>query len=283
MAPQAEVGIARDQHLLVHCAMWIVAGDAAFAHRTVLENKWPLLLGVALSAGFVLRLQIGAGTPDRISFMHIMAVGAAHLARQYRMAVGQAKFAAFIEMALKAGFGRRTRVHNRTFSAARLDVLAAGAMATLAAEAFGVLALHNELRVGRGSETFDRFFMALGAFLRTHKRSPSDLRRGDDRAINHSAGNKKHGPQGDTSENKCILRPTTRVLGHGKLGIDFDKLRLWFRSTFIMLEKLFPRYAFLAQINAINELNGRSLQNGPAEGGHITPVAARKYYIRQLG
>ena len=54
VASQTEVGIAGDQHFLVHRAMRAVAGNTAFLHRPVLKDKRPFLCGVAFRAGFVL-------------------------------------------------------------------------------------------------------------------------------------------------------------------------------------------------------------------------------------
>jgi hypothetical protein len=51
----------------------------------------------------------------------------------------------------------------------------------------------------------------------------------------------------------------------GRFGVNFGKLRFWFRSTLIMPERMFFRCAFLAQNEAINELNGKTLQNDPAD------------------
>ena len=219
MALQAEISVALDEHLLVDRAVRVMAGGAALAHGVVFKNERSFLRCMACGAGFSFILETGCAPAfDGVALVRVVALGAAHFAGEDGMAVRQAEFAAFIEMTLKAGFRRFAGIDDGAFGTTGLNVLAAGTVAALAAEAFGVFALDNELGVGSGVEALDGFLVALGAFLGTHKRGASDLRRGDHRAIHHRAGNKKHGPQGDASENDCILWPTTRFLGHGTVG-----------------------------------------------------------------
>ena len=52
VALQAEVGVAALEHLGVHGAVRVVAGDAALAGRLVLEHIRAALLDVALQAGW---------------------------------------------------------------------------------------------------------------------------------------------------------------------------------------------------------------------------------------
>src|SRR5690349_1907000 len=64
VAPETKIGIARDQHLVVHRAVRIVAGCATFPHRFMLEDERPALRRVALTAGIVLSQQRGPATLD---------------------------------------------------------------------------------------------------------------------------------------------------------------------------------------------------------------------------
>ncbi len=106
VAAQAEVGIARDEHLRVHGAVRVVAGDAALAHRGVLIDKRALLLRVALGAGGVHVLEVHAGAGDGVALVHVVAIAAAHLAVEHLVAVRQAELGALVEVALEAGLGR---------------------------------------------------------------------------------------------------------------------------------------------------------------------------------
>ena len=54
MAPETKIGVARDQHLVVHRSMRIVTRCAAFADGFMFENEWPALRGMALTAGVAL-------------------------------------------------------------------------------------------------------------------------------------------------------------------------------------------------------------------------------------
>lgn len=165
MTLQTEIGVTLDQHFLVNRTVRVVTGDAAFTHGVVFENKRSLLGGMALGAGIVFSFEAAGAAFDGVTFVRIMAIGAAHFAGENWVAMGEAEFAALIEMALKAGFGRLAWINDGALAAAGLHVLAAGAMAAFAAEALGVLALNDELRVGGGVEIFDGIFVALCALF----------------------------------------------------------------------------------------------------------------------
>ena len=54
VAAKTKIRVTLDQHFLVHGAVRIVANDAAFPHRVVLEDKRTNLIAVALGATLVL-------------------------------------------------------------------------------------------------------------------------------------------------------------------------------------------------------------------------------------
>ena len=166
MAFQAEIGVALNEHFLVHRTMRAVARDAAFAHGVVFENEWTLLRRVAFGAGFILALESAcAATLDRIALVRIMAFRAAHFSGEHRMAVRQAELATLVEMALETSFGGFPRIYDGAFAAAGLHVFTAGTVAAFTAQALGVFTLNDESGVRCGVETLDRFLVALGAFF----------------------------------------------------------------------------------------------------------------------
>ena len=68
-----------------------------------------------------------------------MAVSTAHLAFEHGMMIRQVELAALVQMALKAGLRRFTRVDDGIARAARLIVQTAGTMTGLAPSVFGVV------------------------------------------------------------------------------------------------------------------------------------------------
>ena len=106
MAFQAEIGVALDEHFLVHRTMGTMANRAALTHGVVFENKRAFLGRVAFSAGFIFAFETtSAATLDGVALVRVVALGAAHFSGEHRVAVRQAKLAALVEMALKTGFG----------------------------------------------------------------------------------------------------------------------------------------------------------------------------------
>ena len=218
VALEAEIGVALEQHLLVHRAMGIVASRASFAQGIVFKNEGPLLRGVAFGAGFVLVLETRAAAFDGIALVRIVAFGAAHLSRQNGMAVREAEFAALVEVALEACFRRTAGIDDRALGAAGLDVLAARAVTSLATEAFGGFTLHQEPGMSRVFETLDGFLVALCAFLGSHERRARRPGWRHDGPVHHRAGNEKRCPGQQAGESERSFRPTTRMEGHGVLG-----------------------------------------------------------------
>ena len=103
VAAEAEIGVARNQHLLVNRSMRVVTGRASFAHRLVLEDKRPALSGVALTAGVVLGEQGGSTAPHRRALVRVVTIAATHLPAQHRVTVGQLKLPFLVQMTLEAG------------------------------------------------------------------------------------------------------------------------------------------------------------------------------------
>lgn len=126
-----------------------------------------------------------------------MAVTAAHLAGQHRVAVGQAELGFFIEVALEAGIRRLLWVDDGALAAAGFDVFAARAVAGFATHIDGIFALGLEFRVIGGAEVADEFLMAGGAFLGAHEGGTRDgVRRGHHRAARGAAGNQNQRHRG---------------------------------------------------------------------------------------
>ena len=110
------------------------------------------------------------------------------------MGVRQIELAAFVEMALKAGFGRFLWIDDGAGGSAGFDVLAGGAVAAFATEAFGVFALDHDPGVGGRLKAFGNILMALGAGLGADKCRARDPRRRDDGAVGHNARNEQGAP-----------------------------------------------------------------------------------------
>ena len=79
VASETKIGVAGNEHLLVHRSMRIVTGRAAFANRFMFENKRPALCSVTLTAGVVLGEQRGSATAHGRPLVRIMAIAAAQL------------------------------------------------------------------------------------------------------------------------------------------------------------------------------------------------------------
>ena len=165
VALDAQGLVAFGKHLLVHRAVGLVAGGAAFLDGVMWENEGTGLGLVAFVAGFVLAAELGAHALDSIARVRVVAIAAAHLAGQHGMAVGQAELGLLVQMALEAGFCGFLGIDDGSLAAAGGDVLAAGAVAGFATHVDGILALGLEFRVVRRAEVADEFFMAGGAFL----------------------------------------------------------------------------------------------------------------------
>ena len=81
VALEAEVGVALDEHFLVNGTVRVMAAGAAFTQGVVLKNERPFLRSVTRGAGFVFALETARAAFDGVTFVRVVAIGAAHLAR----------------------------------------------------------------------------------------------------------------------------------------------------------------------------------------------------------
>ena len=136
VALQAERLVSRLQHLRIYRAVRVVTCGAAFAERFVLEHKRAALRFMAAHASIIQRRELSASTFDRLSLVWFVAFRARHFAMHHGMGMRQLKFAALVEVALKAGFGVLAGVHNIVRAATNFGVHAARAVTRLAPHIF---------------------------------------------------------------------------------------------------------------------------------------------------
>jgi len=163
MAFGAQGLVALKEHLLIHRAVRIVTGCATLLHCLVFEDKRTSLSLVALEAGLVLALKLRTAALHDASLVRIVAIRAAHLAAQHRVAVGQAKLSLLVQVALEAGFRGFLGINDRTRSTTSRYVLAAGTVTGFAANILGIFALGLKSAVIRRAEVTNQIFMALCA------------------------------------------------------------------------------------------------------------------------
>ena len=125
MAFQAEALIAHLKHFVIHRAVGIMAGGAAFAHGLMFKHERPALGDVAFKAGIVFRVQRGAAPFDGRPLVGIMAVAAAHPAFRHQVVKGEFELSALVQMAFKTILGGATRIDNGLALAAGSDPRAA--------------------------------------------------------------------------------------------------------------------------------------------------------------
>ena len=178
VALEAEVGIPLGEHLLIDGTVWVMAGRATFTNGFVLEGEGAGLDSVAIRAGVVDLGYRGA------ALMRVMAIAAAHLASEHRMAVGHRELSLLVEMALEAGFWRFLGVDDGASAAAGFHVLAAWAVAGFATHVLGVFTFDLEFGVVRSAEVLGDIFMAGGAGIRANESGTGD------------AGRSHHDPRG---------------------------------------------------------------------------------------
>jgi len=97
--------ITSPEHLVVHRAVWIVAGDTAFTGGFVFEDERTALGGVTLEAGLVHARELGATADDCVAMVRLVAIIAGHFAGRHRVRVGKVKLAPLVDVALETGFG----------------------------------------------------------------------------------------------------------------------------------------------------------------------------------
>ena len=150
--------------------------DATLTHCLVLINKWAALLCVTLEAGFVSRHESKAtgsellsnicrGALGRDPFVRFMAIAAAHLAFKDRMMMRQLKRCPNVQVTLKTGVRRFSRIDDRASAAAGLNVQTSGPVARLAANVLCVFPFRLEASVSGCPEVAHDLFVAGRAFL----------------------------------------------------------------------------------------------------------------------
>ena len=115
MAFQTKRRVALVQQALVDGAVRRMADGATLAQRLVLIHKWAALLRVTLkaslvfaqerkTAGFEFLLDVCRRAFNRDAFVHLMTIGAAHLAFEHRMMMRQCERCANFEVTLETSF-----------------------------------------------------------------------------------------------------------------------------------------------------------------------------------
>jgi len=150
VAPEAKIGVARDQHLFVDGPVRVVTDGAAFAHGLMLKHKRAPLSDVAAATRFMFGGQGRAAPADCRSFMRIVTIAATHLAVTDRVTVCQLKLTLLIQVTLETGVGGLFRIDDGMKGPAAVIMDAAGAMARFAADLLRILPLGLQTRVGRG-------------------------------------------------------------------------------------------------------------------------------------
>ena len=176
MALQTQCRVTFIQEPLVDGSVRRMANSAPLPHRLVLINKRAALLCVTFKAGFVsaqkskasgseLLLNICRGALGRDPFVRFMAIAAAHLAFQHRMMMRQLKCCANVQMTLKTGVRRLSRVDDRARAAASLNVQTPRSVARLATHVLCIFPFRLQSRVSGCPEVAHDLFVAGRAFL----------------------------------------------------------------------------------------------------------------------
>ena len=109
----------------------------------MLVHERAALLRVALEARFVFAqesepaslkflLNVRRRALDRDTFVHLMTIGAAHLAFEHGMVMGQREGCAYFQVTLETCFRRFARIYDGTGAASSLDVQTSRPVARLA-------------------------------------------------------------------------------------------------------------------------------------------------------
>ena len=153
-----------------------MADHAPLTHRLVLIHKWAALLRVTLKAGFVSGHKRKPASPElllnvcwralsRDPLVRFMAIAAAHLAFQHRMMVRQLKRCANVQVTLKTGVRRLSRVDDRASAATGLNVQTSGTVTRFAAHVLGVVPFCLEACMRGCPKVAHDLFVAGCAFL----------------------------------------------------------------------------------------------------------------------
>lgn len=121
---------------------------------------------MALKAGLAFCEEGHASTLDGLTFVRVMAISATYHAFHDRMVMGEAKLTAFVEMALKAGFGRILGIDDGVERPTGIRVDTAGAVTSFASKVKSVLARIDEFGVGGVSKPLADLVVADGALFR---------------------------------------------------------------------------------------------------------------------
>ena len=137
--------------------------------------------------------------------MDIMAIHAAHFARNDRVRVREAELAALVLVALEARFGRFARIDDGAGFAGRGRMQAARTVADFAADIAHLGVGELEPRMGRAGEVAGFVGMTLDAFGAPDIRGAGDAFAGRDHdAVDVRAGDQEDGPQGTSTKEEVI-------------------------------------------------------------------------------
>ena len=176
MALYAERRVAFVQQALIDGAVRRMTNDATLSYRLVLINKWAALLCVTFEAGLVsgqeskatgseLLLNVCRGALGRDSFVWFVAIAAAHLALKHRMMMRQLKCCTHVQMALKTGVQRLSRIDDRASASASLNVQTPGTVTRFAAHVLCVFSFRLEASVSGCPEVAHDLFVTGRAFF----------------------------------------------------------------------------------------------------------------------
>ncbi len=151
MAFETKRRVPIDQHLAVHRSMRRVTGYTALAHSFVFEHEWATLGGMTFEACLIgaeeshssaaeVLMEGGAASGDRLAFVRIVAIRAAHLIFEHRMVMRQLEFSAHFKVALETSLRITMRIDDCAPAAARFHVFATRAVTRFAPHFLGIVA-----------------------------------------------------------------------------------------------------------------------------------------------
>ena len=168
---------------------------------------------VALDAGFILAVELGATTFDGRTLVGIMAITTTHLTGKHRVGVRQAEISLLVEVALEASFGTLLRVDDGACTTASLNVLASWSVARFATDVGSILALRLKFGVICSLEVAHGLLVTGCAFLGTDKLSTGDRWRGHQRPACAGTGNEDDRQGGAaTGEPQSVLSETAHPM-----------------------------------------------------------------------
>ena len=150
--------------------------------------------GVTLDAAGVDAVGCGAAFRDCGALVRAMTVAATHLAIHHGMAEWEIEFATLIQVALEARLRRVAGIDDRARLTACFHVERGRSVAGFALEIGAVASGGLKFGVCRIMECARELFVALGALLRADIGRSGHLRRCDDGAFGHHAGNEEQAP-----------------------------------------------------------------------------------------